>query len=600
MTIRHLLLTLALCAATLFPGWGGDAPLDSGPADQAVSTTCAVNNGGCSISPMVLCGLSGTGQVLCAACPTGYVGDGRVCTSSGPVDECTLGTDNCSPNAICTDTVAAFTCECAGGFNGNGVVCEHVACEDVGDCDDAVACTVDSCSASGSCLHTPTSSLCADNGVCHPTAGCLVGSICGSPSDCVDSDPCTRDEMCNTSSATCVFAPLDNDEDGEIPLVCGGTDCNDATWQVGASADERCGNEVDDNCNGVIDTDATLASDPSLRSSETDCGSCGNACTQGDTCYQGECVPCGTAGAPCCNVFCGSATSCTGGTCTNGGTCVRDGGSATCSASCGGVNEACCAGGTCGGFRTCDAGNICRDAGTCSDAGTAVMYRLNSLNIPTPEQAADGEVVGQNVDNANDTCGVPDYLGGVDNSLIDLAAALPALAPDDPINLQDEIDNALNCPAASVNCTRMDLIVSVRTGTGCVVMEIENGDGETLAGPFVATRDGSGNVRGGVSSLNLTIPYNTGTGTVDIDLAITNVIITGNVTANALTNVVIGGALAQTAFETTIMQLLPLLGGDITFEDIGPILENLYDVQVGGQCAALSVGLTSAGTLYTP
>jgi hypothetical protein len=245
-------------------------------------------------------------------------------------------------------------------------------------------------------------------------------------------------------------------------------------------------------------------------------------------------------------------------------------------------------------------GNICRDAGTCSDAGTAVMYRLNSLNIPTPEQAADGEVVGQNVDNANDTCGVPDYLGGVDNSLIDLAAALPALAPDDPINLQDEIDNALNCPAASVNCTRMDLIVSVRTGTGCVVMEIENGDGETLAGPFVATRDGSGNVRGGVSSLNLTIPYNTGTGTVDIDLAITNVIITGNVTANALTNVVIGGALAQTAFETTIMQLLPLLGGDITFEDIGPILENLYDVQVGGQCAALSVGLTSAGTLYTP
>jgi hypothetical protein len=103
-----------------------------------------------------------------------------------------------------------------------------------------------------------------------------------------------------------------------------------------------------------------------------------------------------------------------------------------------------------------------------------------------------------------------------------------------------------------------------------------------------------------VSSLNLTIPYNTGTGTVDIDLTITNVIITGNVTANSLTNVVIGGALVQTAFETTIMQLLPLLGGDITFDDVGPILENLYDVQVGGQCAALSVGLTGAGTLYTP
>ncbi|MBK7153049.1 MAG: hypothetical protein IPL19_24870 [Sandaracinaceae bacterium] len=601
MTIRHLLLTLAMCAATLFPGCGGgDAPLDSGPADQAVSTTCAVNNGGCSISPMVLCGLSGTGQVLCAACPTGYVGDGRVCTSSGPVDECTLGTDNCSPNAICTDTVAAFMCECAGGFNGNGVVCEHVACEDVGDCDDAVACTVDSCSASGSCLHTPTSSLCADNGVCHPTRGCLVGSICGSPSECVDSDPCTRDEMCDAASATCVFAPLDNDEDGEVPLVCGGTDCNDAVSQVGAGKNERCGNGVDDDCNGVVDSDATVSSDPTLRSSETNCGGCGNACAQGDTCYQGVCVACGTTGAPCCNTTCESATSCFGGTCSNGGSCLRAGGTATCTAPCGDIGEICCAGSTCGWAQTCDAGNICRDASFCADAGTAVLYRLNSLDIPTPDQAAAGDIVGHNVDRAGDTCGVPDYDGGVDNSLIDLAAALPALAPDDPMDLQAEIDTALNCPAASVDCTRMDLIVSVRTGTGCVIMEIEDGNGETLAGPFSGTRDGSGNVRGVVSSLNLTIPYGTDTGTVDIDLTITNVIITGNVTANSLSNVVIGGALVQTALETTLMEALATIDGNYSFDDVEPILENLYDIQVGGQCAALSVGFTGAGTLYTP
>jgi hypothetical protein len=229
-----------------------------------------------------------------------------------------------------------------------------------------------------------------------------------------------------------------------------------------------------------------------------------------------------------------------------------------------------------------------------------VLYRLNTLNIPTPDDAAAGDVVGHNVDNAGDTCGVPDYSGGVDNSLIDLAAALPALAPDDPIDLQAEIDNALNCPAASVDCTRMDLIVSVRTGTGCVIMEIEDGEGENLAGPFVASLDGGGNFRGGVNSLSLTIPYGTDTGSVDLDLTISYVIITGTVTANSLTNVVIGGALVQTAFETTIMQLLPLLGGDITFDDIGPILENLYDIQVGGQCAALSVGFTGAGTLYTP
>ena len=121
-----------------------------------------------------------------------------------------------------------------------------------------------------------------------------------------------------------------------------------------------------------------------------------------------------------------------------------------------------------------------------------------------------------------------------------------------------------------------------------------------MPGPFSGTRDGSGNVRGVVSSLNLTIPYGTDTGTVDIDLTITNVIITGNVTANSLSNVVIGGALVQTALETTLMEALATIDGNYSFDDVEPILENLYDIQVGGQCAALSVGFTGAGTLYTP
>lgn len=362
MTIRATLFTLAMYAAALFVGCeGSNGPIDSGPADQSNSPTCAVNNGGCSISPMVSCRLSGTGEVLCAACPAGYSGDGRVCTEL--VDECALGTHNCSPDATCTDTVATYTCACLDGFQGDGVVCQHPACMDVGQ---------------------------------------------------------------------------------------------------------------------------------------------------------------------------------------------------------------------------------------------PVRYRLNSLNIPTPEQAADGDVVGHDVDNVGEACGIPDYVGNVDNSLIKLADALPGVNPDDPLDLQVGIDNALNCPSASVNCSRMDVIVSVRTGTGCVLMEFQDGDGEILGGPFGATVDGSGNVRGVLNSLDLTIPYDTDTGTVDIDLAITDAIITGTVTADSLTNVVIGGAVIQTAFETMIMQFVPLLGGGVTFEDIAPILSNLYDVQVGDQCAATSVGFTAAGTLYTP
>ena len=533
----------------------------------------------------------------------GCGGPSAPAADSGQTDnECAQGTDNCSPNAACADTASGFTCTCGGGFTGDGVVCERDTCTSVGDCDDDVACTVDSCSASGSCLHTPSSALCENSAVCHPTAGCMVGRICGSPSDCVDSDPCTRDEMCNASSATCVFAPLDNDDDDEVPLVCGGTDCDDDDERVGAGRSEACGNGVDDDCNGVVDTDATLASDPNLRNSEANCGTCGNVCAQGETCYQGECEPCGTAGTPCCSTFCTSANSCAGGTCTNGSVCTRDGGSATCDTdvNCGAMGQACCAGSTCVAGSTCGTDNRCQHVGVCADAGTPILYRLTVLSIPTAEQGAAGATVGHNVDATGTTCGIPDYAGGVDNSLIDLAAALPALNPDDPIVLQAEINAALGCPAGSSDCTRLDLILSVATGTDCVVIEIENGEGANLAGPFVATRDLSGSFRGVVNRLSLAIPYRTDLGTVDINFSISSVIITGNVSQSALTNVVIGGALVRSAFETTIMELLPLLEGDIRFEDIAPTLAGLYDVQVNSQCTALSVGFLASGAPLLP
>ena len=39
-------------------------------------------------------------------------------------DECTLGTDNCDTNAICTNTPAgSFTCTCNAGYTGDGTTC---------------------------------------------------------------------------------------------------------------------------------------------------------------------------------------------------------------------------------------------------------------------------------------------------------------------------------------------------------------------------------------------------------------------------------------------------------------------------------------------
>ena len=39
------------------------------------------------------------------------------------VDECVEGLDDCDVNALCTDTVGSFTCDCLDGFVGNGITC---------------------------------------------------------------------------------------------------------------------------------------------------------------------------------------------------------------------------------------------------------------------------------------------------------------------------------------------------------------------------------------------------------------------------------------------------------------------------------------------
>ena len=39
------------------------------------------------------------------------------------IDECALGTHDCSPNADCIDTTENYTCICRSGFTGDGRTC---------------------------------------------------------------------------------------------------------------------------------------------------------------------------------------------------------------------------------------------------------------------------------------------------------------------------------------------------------------------------------------------------------------------------------------------------------------------------------------------
>ena len=38
------------------------------------------------------------------------------------IDEC-AGNNNCSPNAVCTNTPGNFICACNQGYSGNGITC---------------------------------------------------------------------------------------------------------------------------------------------------------------------------------------------------------------------------------------------------------------------------------------------------------------------------------------------------------------------------------------------------------------------------------------------------------------------------------------------
>jgi hypothetical protein len=80
--------------------------------------------GTCANVQRINCGTCGSGatceQNLCA-CEDGYTKmNAQNCAD---VDECSMGADDCDPNAECTNTPGSFECTCPPGWEGDGTTC---------------------------------------------------------------------------------------------------------------------------------------------------------------------------------------------------------------------------------------------------------------------------------------------------------------------------------------------------------------------------------------------------------------------------------------------------------------------------------------------
>lgn len=133
--------------------------------------------------------------------------------------------------------------------------------------------------------------------------------VCDDDDDCVSTDVCQRGTC---SSGVCEYQIRDQDNDGFLDGLCGGTDCNDLNPAAHPGGTENCTDGSDNDCNGVTD-----CFDPLCREGV----SCG--CTpapNGESCSNGADDDCDGA-VDCLDSDCMGTTSCGCETevCENGG-----------------------------------------------------------------------------------------------------------------------------------------------------------------------------------------------------------------------------------------------------------------------------------------
>jgi hypothetical protein len=188
------------------------------------------------------------------------------------VETCNVGTGVCQPGAAvdCDDSVACTMDSCDEGADACANVTSDPACDDglycngaetcdaidgceagtAPNCSDGVGCTTDSCDeGTDSCANAPSDAACDDGLYCNGTETCDADADCqpGTAIECADGFACSVDscdegtDACDADFSTCTCG------DSEIT----GSEVCDPP--VTAGTFEDCNNLVDDDGDGKID-----------------------------------------------------------------------------------------------------------------------------------------------------------------------------------------------------------------------------------------------------------------------------------------------------------------------------------------------------------
>jgi len=246
--------------------------------------------------------------------------DGLYCTVGDTCSggQCTGPARDCSDGQVCTDDVCNEVGDtCTNPFNtapcNDGLFCTATdacsagSCVGSGDaCDDANVCTDDACNeGADSCGYTNNALPCDDADACTTLDTCSGGSCAGGPPlVCDDLNVCT-DDSCDPASG-CVHDgngdPCDDSLFCTVNDHCSGGICSGAVRDCGDDnicTSDEC-DEATDSCTSAFNTAPCDDAD---------------ACTDGDQCSSGACVP----GPP---LVCDDLNVCTDDSCDSAIGCV--------------------------------------------------------------------------------------------------------------------------------------------------------------------------------------------------------------------------------------------------------------------------------------